>query len=403
VHFTKTSWRNSLQKIKVYHFNNGSGGGVFSVIKNLLQFSTDPSIENHIIYTINKETTPHFEMPPLAKATSQQLFYYSPKWNFYYTCKQLAKLLPDDKTVVVAHDWLELGMVSNLGLQNPVVHFVHGNYDYYYDLAKKHEPSTDRFIAVSPVIYERLLRNLPGREKDIHYCRFPVPSVQAAKKENERLKILYCVRSLDDENKQFKILPLINAALKLKGIAVEWTIIGDGISKDEVENLMNQHTGIGLYPSLPNEEVLQLMQGHDLFILPSLNEGFPVTIVEAMKAGMVPLVTNWGDSTGELVIQGETGYYIATGDANGYTDTIALLNADRKLLKYLAEKGIQRANELFDPYENAKKMENVIKMADPVKKQKLPIKVYGSRLDEPWLGNTLTPFIRKAFTNKRNA
>ncbi|MEO6328706.1 MAG: hypothetical protein ABIO55_07235, partial [Ginsengibacter sp.] len=111
----------SLQKVSIYHFYNGSGGGVFSVIKNLLQYSRDRKIENHIIYTINKKLIPHFSVPQLSGATSEQIFYYSADWNFYYTCKQLSKLLPDNKAVLIAHDWLELGMVSNLGLQNPVV------------------------------------------------------------------------------------------------------------------------------------------------------------------------------------------------------------------------------------------------------------------------------------------
>ena len=100
-----------------------------SVIRNLLRFSKNPSIENHVIFTINKDVKPVYTVEHLEGANSQQIFYYSSKWNFYYTCRQLAKLLPDDKAIVVAHDWLELGMMSNLGLQNPVVQFVHGAYD----------------------------------------------------------------------------------------------------------------------------------------------------------------------------------------------------------------------------------------------------------------------------------
>ena len=120
--------------MKVYHFHNGSGGGVFSVIKNLLEFSQSPDIENHVIYTINKLNQPSYTIGNLKGAASEQIFYYSPKWNFFHTCKLLAKLLPDEKVIIVAHDWLELGLVSNLGLQNKVVMFLHGDYNYYYQL-----------------------------------------------------------------------------------------------------------------------------------------------------------------------------------------------------------------------------------------------------------------------------
>ncbi|MEP7108250.1 MAG: glycosyltransferase family 4 protein [Ferruginibacter sp.] len=385
-----------MKKIRIYHFNNGTNGGTFSVVKNLLKYSQNPQIENHVIYTINKEVATNFSISPLEGAASQNVFYYSPKWNFYYTCKQLAKLLPDVNAIVVAHDWLELGMVSTMGIQNPVVHFVHGNYDYYYDLASKHERSTDQFITVSPVIYNKLCLIIPQRKKDIHYCRFPVPECLIAKKKNKILQIIYCVRSLEDENKQFKILPQINAKLKLKGIIVYWTIVGEGIAIEKIQAWMEQQVGISLLPFLLNEDVINLLPKFDLFILPSLLEGFPVSVVEAMKAGVVPLVTNWQGATEELIISGETGFYFKPGDVDGYSDKIDLLNADRKLLNQLSEKGKERSNKLFDPYVNSKKIEVILVNANIcVKKIKKPFKVYGSRLDHPLLSNLAVTMARK--------
>ncbi|MEO6134748.1 MAG: glycosyltransferase family 4 protein, partial [Ginsengibacter sp.] len=372
-----------MQKIKVFHFHNGTGGGVLSVIKNLLQYSSNTALENHVIFTINKDLIPVYEMPVLEGALTQQVFYYSPKWNFYYTCKQLAKLLPDDTTVVVAHDWLELGMMSNLGLQNPMVQIVHGNYDYYYELSRKHAGAIDRFICISPVIYKNLNSTIPGRKVDIKYCRFPVPSISPMEKKNDLLKIFYCVRSLDDDNKQFHLLPKINAILKEKAVSVHWTIVGDGKDKEEVENLMDQKSNLSLFSSLLNEEVIHLLPQHDLFILPSLKEGFPVAVVEAMKAGLVPLVTNWDRATEELIVDGDTGFYFELGDANGYADKIELLNSDRSLLKKTAEAGSKRVNELFDPEINTKSIEEIIVAASGNnKKNKKAIKVYGSRLEK---------------------
>lgn len=384
-----------MNRIKVYHFHNGSGGGVLSVIKNLVEFSKNEFIDNHIIYTINKETTKAFELPTIKGTATQQIFYYSPKWNFYYTCKQLAKLLPDDKAVIVSHDWLELGMVSNLGLQNPVVQILHGGFDYYYELSCKHQKSIDKFVTVSPVILSKLSSILPERKEDIVYCRFPVPSIKAIKNENEILKIFYCVWNLSDHRKQFKLLPLINASLKSKKIKVYWTIVGEGKEKNEVENLMGQHSDISIFSSLTNKEVTELLPGHDLFILPSIQEGFPVAVVEAMKAGAVPLVTDWEGATKELIIEGESGYYFETGDTEGYVNAIRSLNEDRKLLKDLSQNGIEKANKLFDPFINTKKIEeviyNVLDFESPPKKA---FHVYGSRLDKSWIPNFLVKTFR---------
>ncbi|MDQ6844059.1 MAG: glycosyltransferase family 4 protein, partial [Bacteroidota bacterium] len=374
---------------------NGSGGGVFSVISNLLRFSKNKNIRNHVIFTINKETNPCFTLPELFGEAGSTVFYYSPKWNFYYTCRKLAKLLPDDKSIIVAHDWLELGMVSSLGLQNPLVHFVHGNYDYYYELAKKHEEITDQFITISPVIYHKLGLLLPHRKQDIHFRRFPVPQAELLKKENKILKIFYCVRSLVDENKQFRLLPLINVRLQAKGIQVHWTIIGEGIDIENIKTKMEQEEGIATFPSLSNDEVCKLLPEQDLFILPSIKEGFPVSLVEAMKAGVVPLVSNWDGATDELIIPSQTGYYFAIGDTDGYADKVALLNTDRKLLKQISQQATTKANELFDPYLNTKSIEEIIAAThNQFTKPKKTNKVYGSRLDQSWMPNLLTKTIR---------
>jgi len=392
-----------MNKIKVFHFHNGSGGGVLSVIKNLLKYSNNLEIENHLVYTINKDLVPGYDVPVIEGATTVQLFYYSAKWNFYYTCRQLAKLLSDDKAVVVAHDWLELGMMSNLGLQNPVVQVVHGNYDYYYELAQKHSAAIDQYICISPVIYNKLCAALPQRTAAIQYCRFPVPFLSPIQKNNERLKVFYCVRSLNDENKQFRILPLINQLLKQIGIKVDWTIIGKGIEEKEVNSLMDQQEGMDVFADLTNEEVLALLPLHDLFILPSLKEGFPVAVVEAMKGGLVPLISDWEGATAALVEEGETGYYFKTGDAGAYAKRIISLERNRALLSEISDKCSNVASNLFEPSINTNLFEAMfIKAATSNTINKTAQKIYGSRLDQPWLGNTITNTIRNTFSKSSN-
>ena len=135
-------------------------------------------------------------------------------------------------------------------------------------------------------------------------------------------------------------------------------------------------------------------------VMPSLKEGFPVAVVEAMKAGLVPLVTNWDGATEELIVDGETGFYVEPGNANGYADKIALLNSGRDALNKIAASGRKRANELFDPLVNTKAIEEIIYKASKNNlKNKKADKVYGSRLDQEWIFNTITHSIRKLIKN----
>lgn len=385
-----------MNKIKVYHFHNGKGGGVLSVIRNLLQYSNNPLIENHVIYTINKEQTPVFTIEHIKGAVTEQIFYYSPKWNFYYTCRQLAKLLPDDKALVVAHDWLELGMMSNLGLQNPVVHVLHGDFDYYYELTAKHNHVVDAYICISAKIFHTLKEKLPSRQNDIFYLNFPVPSIEAIRQTSELLYLIYYVRDLKEHRKQFSTIIEIAECLSASATDYWFTIAGGGMTSEEFfehwpAKMKHQVNFIGLKT---NEEVIAILPSQDIFLLPSLSEGLPVSLVEAMKAGVVPLVTNWEGAVDELVTPGVTGYYLKISAAADYAACIRKFKTERLLLKQLSENCVRRANTLFDPENNTKKFESVfIKIARTKVWKKIPIKVYGSRLDingiPNWMVNTI--------------
>ncbi|GEO07617.1 glycosyltransferase family 4 protein [Segetibacter aerophilus] len=381
-------------KIKVYHFHNGSGGGVLSVISNLIQFQQHPEIENHVIYTINKDTIQSFNAPELPGVKSEQVFYYSPKWNFYYTCSQLARLLPDERGIIVAHDWLELGMVSNLGLNNPVAFFLHGNYEYYFDLAKKHLDVIDEFICISRPIYNKLTSFLKNRDTSIFLNHFPVPELDPIDKNNSILNIYFGVRSLTDANKQFLLLPKIDRLLRERGEIVRWTIIGAGGAENEVKEPLESLQNVTYYPKLPNNEILKLIASQDVFVLPSQNEGLPVALVEAMKAGVVPLITDWLGATEDLVINGVSGFYIALNDHGRYAAMISMLHNDRKLLRKVSSTASEIARLRFDPYKNTFDIEEHFITVAKEKKVKSAKKVYGSRLDNKYIPNSITTYFR---------
>jgi glycosyltransferase involved in cell wall biosynthesis len=385
-----------MSKIKIYHFHNGGGGGVLSIISNLLRFSSNDRVENHVIYTINTDRgTGDYPVNQLEGAASERVFYYSSTWNFYYICRQLSTLLPDDKAVIVAHDWLELGMVSHLGLSNPVVQFLHGDYDYYYDLARKHRSFIDLHIVVSKTIAAKLRLMDPERNDLVVYRPHPVPPVAVTGRPKDRFGIIYIVRDINDENKNFLLLPAIDRILVEKGIEVHWTIVGTGKTKEEFGQVWGLHENYTYIRQMPNDKLLELLTGNHLFILPSFNEGFPLTVVESMKAGCVPLISDWKGATAELVISGVSGYYFDPNDKQSYADRIEQIYLDRALLKFLSDNALRMANELFDPYVNTAHIEEDILQSYKDKEPKHPQKVYGSRLDQPWIPNFFTRSIRR--------
>lgn len=93
-------------------------------------------------------------------------------------------------------------------------------------------------------------------------------------------------------------------------------LIGDG---DESERLRQQCHDLGLedrveFQPLPWERrASDLMWAYDALVLPSRLEGFPVTIAEAMLAGLPVVATDVG-SVREAVIDGRTGWVVPPED-----------------------------------------------------------------------------------------
>lgn len=384
--------------IRIYHFHNGTGGGVLSVIQNLLKYSQNFRIENHIIYTINKDLVRYYEPLILKGARSQQVFYYSPDWNFYYTCKQLNKLLPDSSAVIVANDWLELGMVSNLGLQNPVVQILHGDYSYYYDLAKSHQTVIDTFITVSDSIAKNLSFALPNRKDEIKYLRFPVPDNDCKSEKSINYAIAFIGRC--SKAKGYHMLPEIAEMVELNGVKLQWHIIGE-----EDKSILNnaewsEKADVVFHGVLSNEAVTKLLCGMHFFILPTLAEGMPLSLVEAMKAGVVPLVNDLPGGIQELVLNGETGYRVSGNLPALYAKYLSRLCSGNSALHQLRINAIQIANRYFAPRENTMNYETEFIKATKRNIHKSPVKAYGSRLDAPWLSNLIVKTIRKFKTVK---
>ncbi|MFN4285600.1 MAG: glycosyltransferase family 4 protein [Lacibacter sp.] len=379
--------------IKIFHFHNGAGGGVLSVIRNLLAYRQHPEIENHVIYTINRNQIPDYKVPGLAGAASEQVFYYSPKWNFYYTCRQLAKLLPDDKAVIVAHDWLELGMVSNLGLQNPVVHYVHGAYDYYYSLAVRHSPWVDCYITVAQHIADELLLRMPGRKENIHYLRFPVPDVKCSVFDKlPGFHLVFAGRC--EEAKGYPLLPEIDRALTSRGIRVQWHIAGEGSQVKAKQAIWPSDSEVQFYGNIAHDNLMQLLCRSHALILPSQAEGMPVSVIEAMKASAVPVVNDLPGGIQELVLEDVTGFRISNNRPTLFADRLAMLIADGHLWQKISSAASSYASMNFSPEKNTSQIEDSFLSAYFKNKIKDAQKIYGSRLDHPAIPNMIVKTIR---------
>lgn len=93
-------------------------------------------------------------------------------------------------------------------------------------------------------------------------------------------------------------------------------------------------------------DVFGLLKVADMFVLPSLWEGMPNAVLEAMAAGL-PVVGTRVEGTAELVVEGETGWLVAPGDAAALAAALTLAADDPAARARLGAAGRVRVESVY--------------------------------------------------------
>jgi len=96
--------------------------------------------------------------------------------------------------------------------------------------------------------------------------------------------------------------------------------------------------------SIPPHEIPEYMVAADIFVLPSLSEGFPNVLLEAMAAGL-PIVATRAGGIPEIVTDGENGFLVEPRNSQQLADKIMLLLQDENVRKHLSSNNIKKAEQ----------------------------------------------------------
>lgn len=152
------------------------------------------------------------------------------------------------------------------------------------------------------------------------------------------------------QNKGADILLNAVAQLLVQGLQVRLVVVGDGA---EMENLrmLARHLGIGAITHfagrVPRVSIYGAIKGFDIAAVPSREEGFGLSAIEAMAAG-VPVVASRVDALQEVVLDGTTGLLCPTEDAAALAATLARMVSDPGLRHAMGDAGaahVARCND----------------------------------------------------------
>ncbi|MEP7159293.1 MAG: glycosyltransferase family 4 protein [Chloroflexota bacterium] len=372
----------------------GKVGGIVNFVDNLLAYGRADGWKHYAILTYSRldDDTP-FE-GWLAGDEQRRVEHSLPIENLYTVLRRLARAVPPGPGVMIANDWLELAMLGVHPIERTVVSITHGDFDYYYDLAERHEPLIDCFVTYTRRMYDRLTERLPHRRDSVFNLpygvvipgtyRTPVPGP---------LRLLYVGRM--NRFKGIFDLPAIHAELLARDVEVTWTLQGVGPDEAELRRRWDGYSPARWTGLQPMDRVLALYREHDVLVMPSRAEGLPVALLEAMAAGVVPVVSDL-PGVREIVEPGVTGYRPPVDDVTGFADAIAGLARDRNRLESVSLAARRLVAERFDIRERAPDYQALYARWRELRRPK-PTRFelqYGSRLDSPWLPNALVRAVR---------
>lgn len=139
-------------------------------------------------------------------------------------------------------------------------------------------------------------------------------------------------------------------AIKLlveQGVQVKYKIVGDGPERErllfEIADLgLSEH--VELIPWLAPEQVADFLRGIDIYLLPSLSEGFGNSVLEAMSTGNPVIVSDSGCA--DALRDGVEGYVVPRHSPEDLAQHIAYLCQNLALIEQMGRAARTRVERL---------------------------------------------------------
>jgi glycosyltransferase involved in cell wall biosynthesis len=249
-----------------------------------------------------------------------------------------------------------LGRLAGRSLHIPVVLTAHGwtftpgiptlPAAVYRQMERSVGPFTSKIIAVSEFDRQLALeaRIVPENRLVTVYNGTPdVPAQLRADPSRSPARLVMVARF----EAQKDHATLLHALAGLKDQPWEADLIGEGPLRASMESLA---AGLGIADRIhflgQRTDVDQILSQAQISLLITNWEGFPITILEAMRAGL-PVVASSVAGNGEAISEGTTGFLVPRGDAVAVRDRVGRLLTDPGLRARMGSNGRARYQQHF--------------------------------------------------------
>lgn len=255
-------------------------------------------------------------------------------------------------------------LVKTLGADVGLSLTIHGP-DEFDDVPGQRLPqkmaAADRVVCISQFARSQLMRlSAPADWPKLSLCRLGVDPAQfkghMLKRADAPVRLL-CVGRLTPAKGQLLLLQAC-AQLRGLGLSLELRLVGAGPDRARLEReteRLGLQAQVSFTGPLNQAQVRAELAAADVFVLPSLAEGIPVVLMEAMASG-VPCVSSPVNGIPELIEHEVNGLLAAPGDVDALTLQLRRLLEDKALRERLAGAGMQQIWRRFNLNDNVARL-----------------------------------------------
>ena len=138
-------------------------------------------------------------------------------------------------------------------------------------------------------------------------------------------------------------------------------MVGEGEQKEAALQLVKEQGNGKHITFLPfRQDVPDLLAAGDIFVLPSLWEGLPIGLLEAMSMGKAIIATRV-DGTSEIIMNNENGLLTEPGNTADLSSSLLRLSTDGQLRLHLQNNALKTVREKFNAEDMTRQIENIYK------------------------------------------
>jgi glycosyltransferase involved in cell wall biosynthesis len=343
------------KKIAIIYAGAKYWGGVETYLENIFEYADKQKVELHFISIGEWE---------LAKKIPNSKFQIPNKWSNFKNIKLINNYLKQNGVDLVVSQGMVgsfYARLATLFTKIPNLIIVHSDWRTDYSGIKKFifllsdrslRLFTLKYITVSEFLKSNLVDDGINPDKvtviynGVDICHSREGGNLDPRNESEDDKTIV-IGSIGRLHSVKNYENLIRACAQLKIENWKLTIIGEGSERPRLERLIS---GLGLGDKVELvgavDNAVERLSQMDIYIQPSLSEGFGLSVVEAMAAGLPVVVTPYG-ALPELVDSGKAGLIAKSGKPNDLAAAISEMLNDKVAAKRMGRDAAILVKEKF--------------------------------------------------------